>query len=143
MKRANDDRPRLRVFVFTSEAQAEKVRTDRIIFNSWGGDGVCFVVLEMRYAVHRKDANQQIIVNGLLRVGAKVCVLGGKNIPDLLVGYRQTLTLLELKDGNRKPSERRLRPGQQRFADEWQGYPVFKVESLADAFRCLGIEIQG
>ena len=109
---------------------------------SWVHFGRVVVEL-MRYAVHKKDGNQELIVSGLLKVGVKVLRLGGKNVPDLLVGYRQKLALLELKDGSRYPSQRRLRPGQQRFADEWQGYPVFKVESLADAFRCLGIEIQG
>ena len=97
----------------------------------------------MRYAVHRKDANQQVIIDALQKVGVKVCVLGGKGIPDLLVGYRQKLSLFELKDGSRYPSQRRLRDGQKKFADEWQGYPVFKVETLADAFSALGIEIQG
>src|SRR5687768_14880854 len=96
----------------------------------------------MRYAVHRKDGNQQVIVEALQKIGVKVCVLGGKGIPDLLVGYRQKLSLFELKDGSRKPSQRRLREGQQRFADEWQDYPVFKVETLKDAFDALGIEIQ-
>jgi len=94
----------------------------------------------MRYAVHRKDANQDRIVEGLEKVGVKVCILSGKGIPDLLVGYRCRLWLFELKDGNRKPSERRLRDAQQKFADEWDGYPIVKVETLADAFNALGIE---
>lgn len=96
----------------------------------------------MRYAVHRKDANQQLIVNGLEKAGVKVEILGGKGIPDLLVGYRFNFWLFELKDGTQIPSRRRLRPGQQKFADKWAGYPIVKVETLADAFRALGIQIQ-
>lgn len=97
----------------------------------------------MRYAVHRKDANQDRIVEALEKVGVKVEILGGKGIPDLLVGYRFNFWLFELKDGDKKPSERKLRPGQQKFAEKFAGYPVVKVETLADAFKALGIKIHG
>lgn len=96
----------------------------------------------MRYAVHRKDANQQAIIDGLEAVGVKVCVLGGKGIPDLLVGHKRILMLFELKDGDKFPSQRRLRPGQQKFADEWQGYPIYKIESLQEAYKILGISVR-
>lgn len=87
----------------------------------------------------RKDDNQNEIVDGLRAVGVKVHILNQKDIPDLLVGYRFNLYLMEVKDGKRKPSERRLRPGQQAFADGWVGYPICKVESLEEAFQTLGI----
>jgi|SRR6185369_2072979 len=97
----------------------------------------------MRYAVHRKDANEKAIVSALEKIGVKVQKLGGKGIPDLLVGHRQRLVLFELKDGAKKPSARKLRPGQKEFAEKWAGYPIFKVETLADAFAALGIEVAG
>ena len=94
----------------------------------------------MKYAVHRKDANQDRIVQGLEAVGVKVEILGGKGIPDLLIGYRLRFLLFELKDGDKWPSQRKLRPGQQRFAVKWAGYPVYKIESLEDAYKTLGIK---
>lgn len=94
----------------------------------------------MKYAVHRKDANQQTIIDGLEKVGVKVCVLGGKGIPDLLIGHRSRFLLFELKDGDLRPSQRKLRPGQQKFAEKFAGYPVYKIESLQQAFTTLGIK---
>ena len=90
----------------------------------------------MRYAA-RKDANQELIVQALRAAGATVHILDAKNLPDLLVGYRGKTLLIEIKDGAKKPSERRLRPGQQRFFDEWRGGPAVKVENLEEALTCL------
>jgi len=89
----------------------------------------------------RKDANQNIIVNALRKAGVKVRILDARDLPDLLCSYQGKISLLEVKDGSRKPSERRLRPGQQDFFDEWSDSPVFKVETLADAFSALEIPI--
>ncbi len=91
----------------------------------------------------RKDANAGIIVKALREIGASVAILDDRDLPDLLCGYRGKTILIELKDGSRKPSERRLRPGQQRFFDEWKGGPLVKAETLADAFAALGIEVAG
>jgi len=91
----------------------------------------------------RKDGNHAIIVQGLRAVGASVRILDEKDLPDLLVGYQGQTHLIEIKDGKRKPSERRLRPGQQRFFEEWRGGPLVKAETLADAFAALGIKVTG
>ena len=97
--------------------------------------------MALRYA-SRKDQNQKTIVDGLRKVGIRVHVLNDRDIPDLLVGYRGRLYLFEIKDGEQIPSRRKLRPGQQKFMDEWAGYPIHKVESLAAAYAALGIEIR-
>lgn len=89
----------------------------------------------------KKDANQSLIVTALRKAGVKVRILDERDVPDLLCSYQGKISLLEVKDGRRKPSERRLRPGQQAFFDEWSDSPVFKVETLADAFRALEIPI--
>jgi len=91
----------------------------------------------------RKDENQKSIVDALRKVGVKVEILNQEDIPDLLVGYRFNFWLFEVKDGDKPPSRRKLRPGQQKFAERWAGYPIVKVECLADAFRALGIEVTG
>ncbi len=90
----------------------------------------------------RKDGNHSLIVTALRKIGASVAILDDRDLPDLLVGHQGKTVLIELKDGSRKPSERRLRPGQQRFFDEWKGGTLVKAETLADAFKALGIEIQ-
>lgn len=94
----------------------------------------------MRYAVHRKDANQDAIVEGLEKVGVLVQILGGKGVPDLLIGYRFNFWLFELKDSAKPKSQRKLRPGQLKFAEKFAGYPVVKIETLAEAYAALGIK---
>lgn len=85
----------------------------------------------------RKDANQELIVKALRKAGASVTVMDEP--VDLLVGYKGRTFLIEVKDGARKPSERRLTPEQQKFFNEWQGGQVAKVETIAGAFYVLGI----
>lgn len=94
----------------------------------------------MRHAA-RKDTNQGLIVTALRAAGATVAVLSDKDLPDLLVGYEGQTFLLEVKDGAKSPSRRRLRPGQERFFGQWKGGPLHKIETIADAFRVVGIVI--
>lgn len=92
----------------------------------------------MRYAA-RIDANQNEIVNGLRRAGVKVYILG---LPlDLLTGWKGVLRILEVKDGGNTKSRRKLRPGQEKFINEWADCPVFKVENLAQAYDAHGIKV--
>ena len=90
-----------------------------------------------RYA-SRKDGNQSEIIKGLRQIGAKVHVLDGKGIGDLLVGFRNELSVLELKDGNKPLSQRKRRPSQKKFHDDWQGYRIYKVESIEEALKVIG-----
>jgi len=58
----------------------------------------------------RIDANQPAIIAALRSIGATVQPLHavGGGCPDLLVGLRGRNILMEVKDGARPPSERRL-----------------------------------
>jgi len=85
----------------------------------------------------RKDANQKLIVEALRACGASVHVLDEKDLPDLLIGFRGHTILMEVKDGRRNPSECKLRPGQQRFFDEWRGGRVVVVLTLEAALSVL------
>lgn len=96
---------------------------------------------EMRRAA-KKDRNHELIVTALRKVGVRVRTLNEKDLPDLLTGFEGTLRLLEVKDGERKPSERRLRSGQQAFFAEFNGCPVYKVENVFEALSVHGIEVQ-
>lgn len=89
----------------------------------------------------RKDANQTRIVKALRDVGVKVYIL---NEPvDLLTGFQGTLRAIEVKDGERIPSQRKLKPSQEKFMAEFQGCPVYKVENVFEALAAHGVEIQG
>jgi len=91
----------------------------------------------MRYAA-RVDANQTQIVSALRAAGATVQSLSavGQGCPDLLVGYQGTNILMELKDGKKPPSERKLTSDQIVWHSEWKGV-VFLVTSVDEALQLL------
>ena len=96
-----------------------------------------------KYA-RRVDENQNEIVAALRAYGATVRVVTqGGGIPDLLVGYTNpdSLTkytlLLEVKDGNKVPSARRLTPAEEKFFFEWTGGMLAIVESAKEAVDVL------
>ncbi len=88
----------------------------------------------------RTDSNQQSIVDVLRFIGASVVITSGAGdgFPDLLVGWRGETTLMEIKDGRRKPSERRLTADEQWFRDHWRGRPIVTVESETEALYAIG-----
>jgi len=87
----------------------------------------------------RIDENQPEIVDNLRKAGATVQILAGvgKGCPDLLVGFRGQNFALEIKDGNKPPSARKLTPDEKRWHDKWRGQVVV-VESTDDALRAIG-----
>lgn len=62
----------------------------------------------------------------------------GKGCPDLLVGYRGSNFLLEVKDGKKSPSQRNLTDDQVQWHLHWRGQ-VTVVENPADAIRAIGL----
>ena len=91
----------------------------------------------MRYAA-RIDANQEQIVSALRAHGATVrIVTQGNGLPDLLVGYKGFTLLLEVKDGNKVPSARKLTSAEQKFFDEWTGGMLAVVNSADEAIEIL------
>lgn len=86
----------------------------------------------------RIDNNQNSIVKALRDHGAYVrIVTQGDGIPDLLVGYKGVTYLLEVKDGDKTPSKRKLTPHEQKFFDEWTGGIVAIVTSVEDALALI------
>ena len=87
----------------------------------------------------RTDANQAEIVETLRMVGATVQPLHsvGSGCPDLLVGFRGLNYLIEVKDGRKPPSERKLTPEQERWHGNWRGQ-VAIAEWPEDALRIIG-----
>lgn len=87
----------------------------------------------------RVDDNHLEIVEALTKAGASVTSLAsvGRGVPDLLVSFRGRWHVLEVKDGRKRPSARRLRPAQ--FA--WmaaQRAPVAVVTTADEALQVVG-----
>ena len=91
----------------------------------------------MRYA-NRIDANQNAIVDALRQCGATVRIISqGGGIPDLLVGYNGYTILMEVKDGAKVPSARKLTDDEQKFFDDWRGGMLAIVNSVSEALDLL------
>ena len=80
------------------------------------------------------DANQKIIVAAFRQMGATVLHLHmvGKGCPDVVIGFNRKNYLVEIKDGDKPPSARKLTPDEVEFHNTWRGQ-VAVVESVADA----------
>lgn len=86
------------------------------------------------------DANQDEIVKALRQVGASVQSLAstGKGCPDLLVGFRGVNWLLEIKDGQKVKSARKLTDDQVVWHQTWRGR-VYVVESVEQALEVIKV----
>jgi len=88
----------------------------------------------------RVDDNQAEIVAALRAAGCTVQSLAavGKGCPDAAVGFRGRNLLLEIKDGAKPPSKRKLTPDEERWHAAWRGQ-VAVVESVDEALGvCCG-----
>jgi hypothetical protein len=86
-----------------------------------------------------RDRNQQPIVDTLRAVGAFVydaAHIGG-GFPDLLVCFRGSVYLLEVKSDNWY-GRRGLTARQERFRQALEGFPVSVVHSADDALFVIG-----
>jgi hypothetical protein len=87
----------------------------------------------------RTDANQSAIINALRGVGASVQDLSrvGHGCPDLLVGFRGCNWLLEVKDGSKNASDRKLTSDQVTWHRTWSGQKAV-VLNEDEALRAIG-----
>ena len=88
------------------------------------------------------DANQPEIVKALRAVGATVTPThaAGQGFPDLCVGFRGRNFLLEVKDGSKVPSARRLTKDQVSWHATWEGH-VEVVETTDEALQAIGVGV--
>lgn len=95
----------------------------------------------MRYA-SRVDSNQPEIVKILRNAGATVFPTHsvGKGFPDIVVGHRGVNYLVEIKDGDKPPSARKLTQDEEKFHAAWRG-DVCIVKNADEALLLLGVEI--
>ena len=84
------------------------------------------------------DDNQAEIVAVLRGGGLSVAVTSmvGDGFPDLVAGGFDRNYLIEIKDGAKSPSRRRLSPAEQAFHDAWRGQ-ITTLESADDAIGFL------
>lgn len=90
----------------------------------------------------RRDAGEQDIIKAMREAGAFVKAINDEGTFDLLVGYTGTsgrfyTLLLEVKDGTKPPSARRLTEAEQKFHDEWPGSNLYIVNSVEEALALL------
>ena len=90
----------------------------------------------------RRDAGEQDIIKAMREAGAFVKVINDEGTFDLLVGYTGTsgrfyTLLLEIKDGTKPPSARRLTDAEQKFHDTWPGDNLHIVNSVEEALALL------
>lgn len=87
----------------------------------------------------RVDENQTAIVRALRDVGATVLHTHaiGQGCPDILVGWRGLNYFLEIKDGNKPPSARRLTSDEHDWQIQWRGQ-VATVTNVDEALKAIG-----
>lgn len=85
------------------------------------------------------DENQAEIVKALRKIGAKVTSLAavGNGVPDLLCWYAGLWTLLEVKDGSKPPSARKLTEDQERWHAVHADARVFVVTTTDEAIAAV------
>lgn len=93
--------------------------------------------------VVNRDRNEPPIVDALRAAGCLVQAIDGRDLPDLLVGFRGAWWLLEVK-GEAGPkggiSHRKLKPGQEKFhrLATAMGLPSYVVRTPEEALRAIG-----
>ena len=87
----------------------------------------------------RVDGNHAAIVAALRRAGCSVQSLAmiGDGAPDLLIGIAGANYLVEVKDGGKPPSKRRLTPDEATWHGAWCGQ-VAVVATIDEALAVIG-----
>ncbi len=86
----------------------------------------------------RVDSNQKEIVEFIRRYGGTVLITSQlKNCFDILVGYNGFNIIMEIKDGNKTPSQRKLTKGEKEFRDTWKGGYYHIVKNLKEVENVL------
>lgn len=95
----------------------------------------------------RLDANHADVLAMLRDIpGCLVesCAAMGHGFPDIMVGFADRIIFLEVKDGSKPPSARKLTPAQERFHKSWGKY-IFVVKDCLEAYNAvtLGVRANG
>jgi len=90
-----------------------------------------------RISAHRDDAEAPIVA-ALRQAGASVFLVTTKDAPDLVIGFRGSTVLAEVKTGTRK-----LKANQRTFAETWRGGPLVELRTVDEALSLLGVMCRG
>jgi hypothetical protein len=87
----------------------------------------------------RRDANHRTVGDYLRALGWSVLDLAdaGDGVPDYAVGKPGFAALVEVKDGAKPPSARKLTEKEQRVRDDWQGPYVIALDGPDAATQLL------
>ena len=90
----------------------------------------------------RRDANEGDIIKAMRAEGAYVKVINDEGLFDLLVAYTgpsglEHTLLIEVKDGAKPPSARRLTDAEAKFHEEWPLSNLFIIISAEHAVALL------
>jgi hypothetical protein len=74
--------------------------------------------------IKRTDSNHAEIIKALRKI-PNLSVFSthevGKGFPDIVIGYKGINYLIEIKDGNKPPSARKLTDCEVKFHQDWNG----------------------
>ena len=85
----------------------------------------------------RTDDNQKEIVALFRKLGWHVLIVSQlKNCCDIIASKNGRTVAIEIKDGKKKPSDRKLTEGELKFKNEWQGEYAL-IESEQDVFSLV------
>jgi Holliday junction resolvase len=90
-----------------------------------------------RRAIIRKvDDNQKEVVKAFRDLGWSVLDIHivGKGAPDIICGKHGFNIMVEIKDGKKSPSQRKLNDKEEKFFSEWRGSIVI-VENIGDVIE--------
>ncbi len=86
------------------------------------------------------DVNQPEIVKSLRKMGCLVWITSdlGKGAPDLVVGVGKTLKMVEVKDGGKPLSARKLTPDEAIFHNLWKDH-ILILNSVEEAIEWVNM----
>jgi hypothetical protein len=89
--------------------------------------------------IKRTDSNHAEIIKALRKI-PNLSVFSthevGKGFPDIVIGYKGINYLIEIKDGNKPPSARKLTDAEVKFHNDWQGQ-IKIVNNLDEVLNLL------
>lgn len=90
------------------------------------------------------DANHGEIVSALRKMGCFVhsTAAAGNGFPDIAVAFRGRWHLIEIKDGNKPPSARKLTRHQEQFQAEVNGRAPTPVATCVDEAIAIVTEVK-